>query len=207
MKGKHPILCLLVFLLLCYTAQSSYVRLPSGDDVCNGSPSSIEWFRTGRDFCQKDKTFWECQPGGVISKFQCDSSTCDGDCAEVPVHEVCVGLTTISCLPTFDFSHTERLPGTVVHYKNGQCSDEGQIIKIHQKLNCEEQTQNSCTKEEDEDLSFREFCGGDFRPDSLDYDEEFHIVGQFASSATQRAQLVLVGFVVVDLLLCYVMMN
>jgi hypothetical protein len=99
----------------------------------------------------------------------------------------------------------ERYPGTVVYYKNQQCSGEGtDILKIHQKLSCDS-TLNSCLKEE-EDRSFREFCG-EFQPDFMDFDDEFHIVGQFVSSATQRAQLVLVGFVVLDLLLCYVMMH
>lgn len=180
---------------------------------------SIEWFRTGRDFCEKDGvrgTFWECH-GGSISKFLCDSDTCDGDCKEVPVDEPvrvlahiethlsqCPGLRA-ACVQKFDFSQMDHFPGTIVHYKNQQCSGEGtDIAKIHQKMSCDPAL-NSCTKEE-EDRSFREFCG-EFQPDLMDFDEEFHIVGQFVSSATQRAQLVFLGFVVLDLLLCYVMVH
>lgn len=95
----------------------------------------------------------------------------------------------------------------MVYYKNPDCAGEGaEVIKIYQKTDCRGQS-SECTKEDEDDLSFREFCGTDFRPDFTDYDEEFHIVGQFASSATQRAQLVLVGFVVLDLLLCYAMIH
>lgn len=118
-------------------------------------------------------------------------------------HECQCPTSSITCAPTFEFAHQDHFPGTVVYYKNSDCAGEGRdVLKIQQKLACE-QTASSCTKDEDE--SYREFCGTEFTADLVDYDEEFHIVGHFASSATQRAQLVLVGFVVLDLLLCYAM--
>lgn len=113
----------------------------------------------------------------------------------------------ITCAPTFDLSH-EHLTSTTVYYKNSQCAGEGtDVLKIHQKSECEGGSSSSSCIEEDDDRSFREFCGSDFTPELVENDEEFRIVDQFASSATQRAQLVLVGFVVLDLLLCYVMVH
>jgi len=180
-----------LFLLLILATRSNFVRWDFSP-ACPG----VHWHRLGVGFCRNGH-YYDCCHGQPVV-LNCAAKDCSPPCIRslLPEDQTC-GIPTASCEAIFKPVDTEKIAQVTFSE-----SHPGSLEHIFE-------TNKPCglTVDTEEFKQFPEFCSADIlKREELTEMVENRDLFESHSSASHRASILLLGFLIFDLVLCLAML-